>query len=130
MAARATAARGGGEKAAATYAATGEQWLSYLTTVIQPKFPQGIPLATMQEMRTLAGSLEHLSKGEVGKLGDVLTQRLKALELGLSGHEAAAQAVQLITLQQQRSTGAKELEMAQDYEKRMLKLKKQARDLA
>ena len=38
--------------AAATFAATGEQWLSYLTTVLQPKYPGGIPLHRMQEMKT------------------------------------------------------------------------------
>ena len=58
-------------------------------------------LLRIEEMKTLAGAVEHLLKGEVGKLGDVLTQRLKALELGLSGQEAAGQAVQLIALQLQ-----------------------------
>ena len=70
-----------------------------------------------------------LTAGELGVCGDVLTQRLKALELGLSGNDTAAQAVQLIALQQRGLTGRQELEMAQYYHKRQLKLMRQQREL-
>ena len=60
----------------------------------------------------------------------ILTQRLKSLELGLSGQEAAAQAVQLISLQQVGLTGVKELELAQEFQKKQMKLRKAAQDLA
>ena len=80
----------------------------------------------MQELRTLAGSLEHLAKGEMGELGDLLVQRLKALELGLSGNQVAAAAVQLVGLKDQGLTGYKELEMAQRYQKMQQRLAQQA----
>ena len=125
-AARATGARGGGEAAAQSFATTGDQWLSYIRTVLAPQFPQGIPAGAMQELRTLAGSLEHLAKGEMGELGDLLVQRLKELELGLSGNQVAAAAVQRVGLKDQGLTGYKELEMAQRYQKMQQKLAQQA----
>ena len=125
-AARATGSRGGGEAAAQSFATTGDQWLSYIRTVLAPQFPQWSLAEAMQELRTLAGSLEHLAKGEMGELSGLLVQRLKVLELGLSGNQAAAAAVQLVGLKDQGLTGYKELEMAQRYQKMQQRLAQQA----
>jgi hypothetical protein len=121
-AARATGARGGGEAAAISLATSGDQWLSYIRTVLAPRFPHGIAEPVMQELRTLAGSLEHLAKGEMGQLGDLLAQRLKSLELGLDGNQVAAAAIQLVGMKNQGLTGYKELEMAQKFQKSQLQL--------
>ena len=128
-AARATGAGGGGEAAAQSFATTGDQWLTYIRTVLAPQFPQGIPPEVLQELRTLAGSLEHLAKGEMGELGDLLVQRLKSLELGLNGNQVAAAAIQLVGLKDKGLTGYRELEMAQRYQKLQQRLAQQAMSL-
>ena len=128
-AARATGARGGGEATAQSFSATGDQWLSYIRTVLAPQFPGGIPGEMTQELRTLAGSLEHLAKGEMGELGDLLVQRLRALELGLNGNQVAAAAIQLVNLKDQGLTGYRELEMVQRYQKAQQRLTSQAAQL-
>ena len=53
-------------------------------------------------------------------------QRLEALELGLSGNQAAAAAVQLVDLKDQDLTGYKEIEAAQRYQKMQQRLAQQA----
>ena len=83
----------------------------------------------MREMNTVATSLQHLAKGEVSKLGDVLVQRFKSLELGLSGNKAAAAVVQLVELHSGGLTDYKELEQAQRYQKSQLKLAENQRAL-
>ena len=128
-AAQQTGARGRGSEAAAEYASTGEQWLQYLRTVLAPQYPAGIPSELMREMNTLATSLQHLAKGEVSKLGDVLVQRFKSLELGLSGNQAAAAVVQLVEMHSGGLTDYKELEQAQRYQKSQLKLAENQRAL-
>ena len=114
-AAQQTGARGRGEKAAQAYAATGEQWLNYVRTVLAPKFPQGIPPDVMRELKTLACALEHFAKGEMSQLGDILAQRLKSVELTLGGEEGLAHAVQLVGLKDIGLTDYAELNRAQRF---------------
>ena len=120
-AAKYTGARGRGDKAAQAYAATGEQWLNYVKTVVAPQFPQGIPQEVLRELTTLASALEHFAKGDMAELGDMLVQRLKALELSLHGNTEAANAIQLIGLQEFGLTDRLELDAAQNFLRRELR---------
>ena len=79
----------------------------------------------MRELETLAASLQHFARGEVSQLGDLLVQRFKSLELGLTGNEAAASVVQLVSAQQGGLTNHLELSLAQKWQKDQLKLAKQ-----
>ena len=126
-AARQTGARGRGGKAAKAYAATGEQWLNYVKTVLTPQFPQGIPAEVMRELMTLASALEFFQKGELGELGDLLVQRLKSVELSLSGNTEAANAVQLIGLNEFGLTNSSEMNQAQKFLRSELKMAERAR---
>ena len=114
---------------AAAYASTGEQWLQYVRTVLAPQYPGGIPAELMRELETLAASLQHLARGEVSQLGDLLVQRFKSLELGLAGNEAAASVVQLVSAHQGGLTNHQELALAQKWQKDQFKLAEQQRTL-
>ena len=81
----------------------------------------------MRELMTLASALEYFAKGELGELGDVLVQRLKSVELGLSGNSEAANAVQLIGLKEFGLTNASELNQAQKYLKGEIRMAERAR---
>ena len=114
---------------AAAYAFTGEQWLAYVRTVLGPQYPGGIPVELMRELETLAASLQHLAHGEVSQLDDLLVQRLKSLELGLAGNEAAASVVQLVSAHEGGLTNHQELSLAQKWQKDQNKLAEQQRSL-
>ena len=124
-----TGARGRGAEVAAAYASTGEQWLQYVRTVLAPQYPGGIPAELMRELETLAASLQHLARGEVSQLGDLLVQRFKSLELGLAGNEAAASVVQLVSAHQSGLTNHQEIALAQRWQKDQFKLAEQQRTL-
>ena len=128
-AAKATGATGRGAGEAALYAASGDQWMTYLHTILAPRYPAGIPIGIKRELQTLAAALAHLAKGEVGELGDMLVQRLKSLELGLSGNDSAALAVQLVDLHETGLTSHQELSVAQAHQKALLKLAEQQQRL-
>ena len=128
-AAKQTGARGRGDTAAQVYAATGEQWLSYVRTVLAPQFPQGMPSEVMRELKTLASSLEHFAKGEMSELGDILVQRLKSVELALGGNTEAANAVQLVGLREIGLTDLRELDQAQQHLRGELRMEEQQRRL-
>ena len=81
----------------------------------------------MRELETLAASLQHLACGEVSRLGDLLVQRFKSLELGLAGNEAAASVAQLVTAHQGGLTNHQDLSLAQKWQKDQLKLAEQRR---
>ena len=104
--------------------------MAYLRTVLAPKYPQGIPDGVRKELNTLAISLSHLARGEISEMGDILVQRLKALELGLDGNEPAALAVQLVDLHRDGLTSKNELEAAQQHQRRELRLAEQRRRLS
>ena len=72
----------------------------------------------MRELKALAAALEHFAKGEMPQLGDILVQRLKAVELTLSGDSKLARSVQLIGLKDIGLTDYKELAKAQRYRHR------------
>ena len=94
------------------------------------KYPQGIPDNVRKELNTLAISLSHLARGEISEMSNILVQRLKALELNLSGNEPAALAVQLVDLHRDGLTSTQELEAAQQHQRRELRLEEQRRRLA
>ena len=89
--------------------------------VRSPKFPQGIPDKIMRELKTLASALEHIAKGEMSQLGDILVQRLKAVELGLGGDTAFANTIRLVGLRDIGLTDFKEVAKAQKFLKNELK---------
>ena len=100
-----------------------------MRTILQPQYAHQIPEEVLRELKTLAASLECLSKGEVSELGDLLAQRFKSIELALSGNDGAASAVQLIGMREGGLTSHTELEQAQSYQKRQLKVLEQRRQL-
>ena len=55
--------------------------ITYLTQCFFPNYPEKeVGLRTSREMRTVALALDHVVKGNLGEAGDILMQRLKALE--------------------------------------------------
>ena len=129
LAAQQTCTRGRGDADTAAWAASGDQWGAYLKTILQPQYSHQIPAEVLRELKTLAASLECLSKGEVAELGDLLAQRFKSIELSLSGNDSAAAAVQLISMREGGLTSHRELEQAQSFQKKQLKLMEQQRAL-
>ena len=53
----------------------------YLTSVLLPTLGEKGSLRNVRELRTLAEALDALVKGDLEGLGDLLTQRFKALEM-------------------------------------------------
>ena len=70
---------------------------SYLLTMILPLHKEKMNVRMMRELRTLAGALDQIAVGNPEKAADLLSQRLKALELMLSDQGwARAQYLELI----------------------------------
>ena len=56
----------------------------YLQTIMMPAYRDRLGVKLLRELRTLAAALDEIAKGEIEVAGDILSQRLKALELQLS----------------------------------------------
>lgn len=73
---------------------------SYLLTMILPLYKERMNVRMMRELRTLAGALDQIAIGCPEKAADLLSQRLKALELMLSDQGwARAQYLELIPME-------------------------------
>ena len=59
------------------------QVVSYLHQILLPQFPKA-GLRAQRELITLGSSLDLLLKGELGRVGDLLVQRFKAIEASLA----------------------------------------------
>ena len=70
---------------------------TYLTTALQPSSGSAITLPRERELRTLAEALDLLLQGDLSKVGDVLMQRFRAVELAAQdGRWDLAQHLELI----------------------------------
>ena len=56
----------------------------YLLTVMVPTYKEKMGVRLLRELRTLAAALDEIAQGKPAAAGDILSQRLKALELQLS----------------------------------------------
>ena len=56
---------------------------AYLLTILIPTHRERLGVRLLREMRTIAGSIDEIARGNPEAAGDVLSQRLKALELQL-----------------------------------------------
>ena len=63
----------------------------------------------MQELRTLAESLNHLGTGNLAGLADLLVQRFKSIELETGGHKDIAENIELVDLDQVGLTSRNEM---------------------
>ena len=99
--------------------------VSYLHQILLPQYPKA-GLRSQRELVTLATGLDMLLEGDLGRLGDLLVQRFKAIEASLSadGNWSVARHQELIPIQASLSTRA-ELTEAAKAELRALKLKQQ-----
>ena len=57
---------------------------SFWTAVARPRLQKETPAATISEMRTLTEAMDHLARGELAELGDVLMGRFQAIETSLT----------------------------------------------
>lgn len=57
---------------------------SYLLTILVPTHKERLGIRLLREMRTLTAALDDIARGESARAGDILSQRLKALELQLT----------------------------------------------
>ena len=94
-----------GARGGALGSTTSQQWVSYLTVVVAGR--QKVPAEKMQELRTLAESLNHLGTGN--RLADLLVQRFKSIELEAGGHKDIAENVELVDLNQVGLTSRNEM---------------------
>eukprot|EP00438_Fugacium_kawagutii_P018628 Skav224574 [mRNA] locus=scaffold246:87657:89250:- [translate_table: standard] len=70
---------------------------SYLLTVMVPTHRERLGVRLLREIRTLTAALDELARGENARAGDIISQRLKALELQLTdGGWQRAQFLELI----------------------------------
>ena len=101
------------------------RFLSYLHQVLLPQHPKA-GLRSQRELVTIATSLDFLVAGSLGRCGDLLTQRFKALEASLSaeGNWSVARHHEIIPTQATLSTQA-EMTQAAKAELRAQKLKLQ-----
>lgn len=99
--------------------------VSYLHQILLPQFPKA-GLRAQRELITLASSLDLLLEGELGRVGDLLVQRFKAIEASLAadGNWMVARHQELIPGQASLSTKA-ELTEAARAELRAQKLRQQ-----
>ena len=99
--------------------------VSYLHQILLPQYPKA-GLRSQRELVTLATGMDMLLEGDLGRLGDLLAQRFKAIEASLSadGNWSVARHQELIPTQASLSTKA-ELNEAAKAELRALKLKQQ-----
>ena len=76
------------------------QVLTYLNTIFHARHsPYQVGPRNCQEMKTLAEALDSLVCGDLGHVGDVLMQRLKALEQAQEdGHWMLAKELELVQL--------------------------------
>lgn len=56
---------------------------AYLLTVLIPTHRERLGVRLLREMRTIAGAVDEIARGRPEEAGDILSQRLKALELQL-----------------------------------------------
>ena len=101
------------------------QVVSYIHQILLPQFPKA-GLRAQRELITLASSLGLLLEGELGRVGDLLVQRFKAIEASLAadGNWMVARHQELIPGQASLSTKA-ELTEAGRAELRAQKLRQQ-----
>ena len=99
--------------------------VSYLHQILMPQYPKA-GLRSQRELVTLATGLDMLLEGDLGRLGDLLVQRFKAIEASLSadGNWSVARHQELIPTQASLSTKA-ELTEAAKAELRASKLRQQ-----
>lgn len=70
---------------------------SYLLTILVPTHKERLGIRLMRELRTLTAALDEVARGQPARAGDILSQRLKALELQISdGGWQRAQYLELI----------------------------------
>jgi hypothetical protein len=73
-----------------------------------------IPQRSLREMQTICTVLDHLALGRVGEAGDVLAQRMKALELSSSdGHWKRAEHLELVAPDSVSLVNRSELKLVQ-----------------
>jgi hypothetical protein len=99
--------------------------LAYTNQVLLIQYPQEkIGIRNAREVQTLARSLDLLLTGNLGVLGDMLMQRLKALEASFSdGSWVVARNQELLPDAQASLTSQSERSKAAKEELRLLKLK-------
>ena len=91
----------------------GAMWKRYISAVLEGKHGSEIPAEKLQELYTLAESLEAMEDGNLDALGDVLSQRFKAVEWELAGSPVMAQSVQLVQPHHRGLTSPREMLMAE-----------------
>ena len=99
--------------------------LSYLHQILLPQFPKS-GLRAQRELVTLATAMDLLLEGELGRCGDLLVQRFKAIEAALAaeGNWSVARHYEIIPSAATLSTTA-EMTQAAKAELRAQKLKQQ-----
>lgn len=99
--------------------------VSYLHQILLPQYPKA-GLRSQRELVTLATGLDMLLEGDLGRLGDLLVQRFKAIEASLSadGNWSVARHQELIPTHASLSTRAEMTEAAK-AELRASKLRQQ-----
>jgi fructose-specific phosphotransferase system component IIB len=86
---------------------------AYYLRVLKHTVP-AIPQRSLREMQTICTVLDHLALGRVGEAGDVLAQRMKALELSSSdGHWQRAEHLELVAPDSVSLVNRSELKLVQ-----------------
>jgi hypothetical protein len=90
----------------------GAMWKRYISSVLEQKHPD-IPKEKLQELFTLAETLEKMEDGDLDSMGDIMAQRFKSIEWELAGAHAMAQSVQLAQPRIHGLTSATDVLMAE-----------------
>jgi hypothetical protein len=86
---------------------------SYFLRVLKLSAP-AIPQRNLREMQTCCTLLDHLATGRVNEAGDVIAQRLKALEVSnVDGHWKRAEQLELVAAETTSLVNRSELKLAQ-----------------
>ena len=87
--------------------------VQYYMTVLYPQHKEKMTLRLQRELRTLAQGLDFLSLGDIERCADLLSQRMKALEMTVHDQNwARAQFLELIPLESAGLADAEEQRMA------------------
>ena len=87
--------------------------VQYYLTVLYPQHKEKMTLRLQRELKTLAQGLDFLSMGEVERCADLISQRLKALEMTVHDQNwARAQYLELIPLETAGLADTEEQRMA------------------
>ena len=99
--------------------------VQYYLTVLYPQHKEKMNLRLQRELRTLSQSLDYLSLGDIERCADLISQRLKALEMTIHDQNwSRAQFLELIPLESAGLADTEEQRMATKEQVLEAKMKK------